>query len=73
LSRVPLDVEDDLYDPLAVREGPWAPRSSEPGEEFRVTREQLAELLADGRRQRRPRASTRRSRALATDNLAPRI
>ena len=46
----PLDEYDDIYDALAVGEGEWCLRDSDTGEEIPVTRQQLAQLLADRRR-----------------------
>jgi hypothetical protein len=46
-----LDPEtDSLYDALAIKSEGWTLRDSATGEEFEVSREQLAQLLADNRR-----------------------
>ena len=49
-DRDPLDERDTIYDALAVSEGPWYLRDSDTGEEVPITREQLAQLLADRHR-----------------------
>lgn len=49
-ERDPLDGRDTIFDALAVREGPWYLRDSDTGEMIPVTREQLAQLLADRHR-----------------------
>jgi hypothetical protein len=46
----PLDDQDDLYDTLAIKLTGWTLRSSEDGEEVPASREEIAKLLADGRR-----------------------
>lgn len=49
-EHAPLDEQDTIYDALAVREGPWYLRDSDTGDMIPVTREQLAQLLADRHR-----------------------
>lgn len=51
-GRDPIDADDDLYSALAARQGPWFLRDGANGDLIPVTREQLAQLLADRHRQR---------------------
>lgn len=51
----PLDERDTIYDALAVCEGPWFLCDSRTGEMVSVTREELAQLLADGHRRNNSR------------------
>lgn len=46
----PPDDRDTIFDALAVRAGPWYLRDGDTGEMIPVTREQLAQLLADRHR-----------------------
>jgi hypothetical protein len=51
-ERDPLDEDDDLHSALAIKPEGWSLRSSETGEEVPVSREEMAGLLAAGRRMR---------------------
>jgi hypothetical protein len=46
----PLDADDDVYSALALSPDGWVLRDSQTGEEYPVSREELARLLADRRR-----------------------
>ena len=48
-AHPPLDEQDDIYDALSVREGPWF-MQGEDGELLPISREQIAQALAWRRR-----------------------
>jgi hypothetical protein len=48
----PLDENDTLHDALATKPTGWSLRDSESGEEIESSREEIAQLLAAGRRMR---------------------